>query len=439
MSRRVLATGTVCVGLLTILAGGCGGGSVPQGQEGRLPGEGFAAVPGQKGGQDLFGPYDVVENWPQPMSASLPGHENWTYSVTMDVFAESPDRVLVASQGELPLLNREEMKTVRLPQVGPSLVFPVNRLPLRQAGAGVPRMFPPAWRAKGGEGEGGRVEGVDFRFEHYIYAVNREGRISQTFEQWDEMFVRPHDIEISPYDPEKHVWIVDAEGHAVHKFTNDMSKLVLTLGTPGEPGTDDTHFRRPTFLVFMDANTMYLADGYDGFRVIKYDMNGKILSQWGMEGAAGGETRPGHWNNVHGIAVDPTTREVFVNDRENLRVQVFDENGNYKREWSFDPGSNRSASPMDIHSFIVTSDRKLWAADQGTHKILGYDLQGHFLYSWGSWGEYPGGLWGVHGMSTDREGNFYTASVNNGRIQKFVPREGANPAFVVGTPWRGVW
>ena len=440
MNERMLAMSAVCVGLLAILAAGCAGnGEEGQQGEGMLPGAGFAAVPGLTGGQDTFGPYNVVENWPQPMSASLPGHENWTYSVTMDVFAESPDRVLVASQGELPLLNRSEMKTVRLPQVGPGLVFPVNRLPLRQAGAGVPRMFPPQWRAKGGEGEGGRVEGVDFRFEHYIYAVNREGRISETFEKWDEIFVRPHDIEISPYDPEKHIWIVDAEGHSVRKFTNDMSQMVLELGTPGVPGTDDTHLRRPTFLVFMDANTMYLADGYDNFRVIKYDMDGNILAQWGMEGEPGGETRPGHWNNVHGIAVDPTTREVFVNDRENLRVQVFDENGTFLREWRFDAGGNRSESPMDIHSFIVTSDRKLWAADQGTHKILGYDLQGKFLYSWGSWGEYPGGLWGVHGLSTDQEGSFYTASVNNGRVQKFVPREGANPAFVVGRPWPGVW
>jgi DNA-binding beta-propeller fold protein YncE len=189
----------------------------------------------------------------------------------------------------------------------------------------------------------------------------------------------------------------------------------------------------------MDANTMYMADGYDNFRVIKYDMDGNILAQWGMEGEPCGETRPGHWNNVHGIGVDPTTREVFVNDRENLRVQVFDENGTFLREWRFDAGGNRSESPMDIHSFVVTSDRKLWAADQGTHKILGYDLQGKFLYSWGSWGEYPGGLWGVHGLSTDQEGSFYTASVNNGRVQKFVPREGANPAFVVGRPWPGVW
>jgi sugar lactone lactonase YvrE len=437
----VLANAAGCVGLLAILAAGCGGVQGQAGEEGMLPGEGFAAVPGLKGGQDLFGPYDVAENWPQPMSASLPGHENWTYSVTMDVFAESPDRILVASQGELPLLNRSEMERVRLREVGPSLVFPVNRLPLRQAGAGVPRMVPAEWRAMGRaeREEDGRVEGVDFRFEHSIYAVNRDGLISETFEQWDDIWVRPHDIEISPYDPEKHIWIVDAEGHSVRKFTNDMSELVLTLGTPGEPGEDDTHLRRPTFLVFMDANTMYLADGYDNQRVIKYDMDGNILGQWGETGESGGETRPGYWYNVHGIAVDPTTREVFVNDRENSRVQVFDEDGNYLREWTFDAVRNRSVSPMDIHSFIVTSDRKLWAADQGTHKILGYDLQGNFLYSWGSWGEYPGGLWGVHGLSTDTEGNFYTASVNNGRIQKFVPREGANPEFLVGKPWPGVW
>lgn len=57
---------------------------------------------------------------------------------------------------------------------------------------------------------------------------------------------------------------------------------------------------------------------------------------------------------------------------------------------------------MDIPSVIVTSDRKLWAADQGTHKILSYDLAGHFLYSWGSWGECPGGMWGVHGIASDR-------------------------------------
>ena len=423
MSKRLLS---VCAALLAAtVAGGCAA-PAPAPPAAPVPGAGFAAIPGLTGGQDIFGPYEVVPDWPRPMSESLPGHEQWTYSVTMDVFAESPNRVLVASKGELPLIEKRP-ESIWLPQLGPGMQFPVFRLPLRQAGGGVPN-------GDQLDEPGNGRPGIDWRFEHSILVMNAEGKITEDWTRWDKMWTRPHDIEISPYDSEKHVWIVDAEGHGVYKFTNDGKKLLLTLGTPHVAGDDDTHFRRPTFLVFMDANTMYLADGYDNTRVIKYDMDGKKLAQWGEKGTAPNEKRPGFWNNVHGIAVDPTTREVFVNDRANSRVQVFDENGKYLREWNFGP-----RPPMDIHSFIVTSDRKLWAADQGTHKILGYDLQGHFLYSWGSWGEYPGGMWGVHGLVTDQEGNFYVAEVNNGRVQKFRPRQGANPEFVVGKPWKGVW
>ena len=139
MNKRILTIAVACAGLLVIaLLGSRIGGA----QEQQEAGSGFAAIPGLKGGQDIFGPYEVVPNWPKPMSESLPGHENWTYSVTMDVFAESADRILVASQGELPLLNRSEMETVRLPQVGTGLSFPIFRLPLRQACAGVPRVLP---------------------------------------------------------------------------------------------------------------------------------------------------------------------------------------------------------------------------------------------------------------------------------------------------------
>jgi DNA-binding beta-propeller fold protein YncE len=138
-------------------------------------------------------------------------------------------------------------------------------------------------------------------------------------------------------------------------------------------------------------------------------------------------------NNVHGIAVDPMTRQVFVNDRQNHRVQVFDENGKYLREWSFGP------PPSDIHLLIITADRYLWAADRGTSKMLKYDLNGNFMYSWGTWGDFPGGMWGVHGLSTDQEGNFYVAEVDSGRAQKYRPRPGANPAFLVGKPVAAVW
>ena len=136
-------------------------------------------------------------------------------------------------------------------------------------------------------------------------------------------------------------------------------------------------------------------------------------------------------NNVHGIAVDPQTRCIFVNDRANHRIQVFDENGKYLYEWS--PGRE----PVDIHLIYIGAARTLWASDRGSSKMLKYDLDGHFLHSWG--GDFPSGFWGVHGFSVDQEGNFYVAEVDNGRVQKFRPRAGANPAFLVSKPVYAAW
>jgi hypothetical protein len=78
-------------------------------------------------------------------------------------------------------------------------------------------------------------------------------------------------------------------------------------------------------------------------------------------------------------------------------------------------------------------------ADDRTWKIVKYDLQGHLLYAWGSQGDWPGGLWNVHGLSVDQEGNLYVAEVANGRAQKFVPREGVNPAFLMARPIYSAW
>ena len=84
------------------------------------PGAGFAAVPGSKGGWDLTGPYDVVRDWPKPMS-QLPGHENWGWGAVEGVFAESPNRVFIAQRGELPVVKRPPQTPV--PQFGPCLLY----------------------------------------------------------------------------------------------------------------------------------------------------------------------------------------------------------------------------------------------------------------------------------------------------------------------------
>jgi sugar lactone lactonase YvrE len=394
----------------------------------------FAAVPAEKGGQDLFGAYEAVPNWPKPLS-SLPGHEKWTWGAGQSVFAESPNRVFILQRGELPNITRPQ--TIKLPQLGPNIEFPNFRLPWRDATVASPpgRLETPD--GKVGDDLDVGQPGVDYRWEHCIVVVNANGEIVEDWTQWDKMLRRPHAVYISPYDPEKRVWIVDDYRHAIFIFSHDGKQLLQTIGEPNVHAADDRHFYRPTFIAWLPDGTFFVADGYANTRVVKFDKNGKYLMTWGQAGASGRgappEKRPGYMNNVHGIAVDPQTRQVFVNDRQNHRVQVFDENGKYLREWSFGP------PPSDIHLFIISADRYLWAADRGSSKMLKYDLDGNFLYSWGTWGDFPGGMWGVHGLSVDQEGNFYTAEVDSGRAQKYRPRPGANPSFLVGKPVYSAW
>jgi DNA-binding beta-propeller fold protein YncE len=284
-----------------------------------------------------------------------------------------------------------------------------------------------AWQENGGR------PGIDARWEHCIVVFDREGNVTERWTQWDSLLERPHAVYISPYDPEKHVWVIEDGQHAIFKFSNDGKELVQTIGTPGEPGDDETHFNRPTFMDWLPDGTFFVGDGYNNQRVVKFDKDGNYLLEWGQEGNAPDETRPSYFNTVHGVAVDPETRRVFVGDRSNHRVQIFDENGEFLDQWRF------GDAPSSIYVITVTADGYLWGADHGLNKILKYDLDGNLLYAWGSWGDFPGGLWGVHALSVDQEGNLYTAEVNNGRFQKFRPREGANPNFLIGQPIRSAW
>ena len=398
---------------------------------------GFAAVPDAIGAEDLFGPYDVVQDWPKGVE-SLPGHEDWTSGAAQGIFAESPDRVYLLARGELPNLDRPPY--TKLPELGPSVQFPIGGLPWRShtqtaipgagGGGGDAASGLETWR----NAVGGRVLGVDARWEHCLVVVDGDGNIIEEWTQWDDMFKRPHSVYISPYDAEKHVWAVDDHSHAIYKFTNDGQELVQTIGTKDVLGADGTHFNRPTFMAWDDDGSFYVADGYNGTRVAKFDADGNFLFDFGMAGDnSGEETRPGYMNNVHGVAVDVETGRVFVNDRRNHRFQIFDENGQYVSEWGI------SQRPSSIHLIQIGQDRNIVGFDQGTQKLLKWDLEGRLMYSWGTAADLQGSLWGIHGISTDQEGNLYTAGVNSGRFNKFTPRAGANPAYMVGKPVYSAW
>ncbi len=189
------------------------------------------------------------------------------------------------------------------------------------------------------------------------------------------------------------------------------------------PGNDENHFGRPTFMAFL-PDAIFVADGYVNSRVVKFDADGNYLMEWGQEGVLPNDTRPGYFNSLHGIDVDPASGRVYISDRQNNRMQVFTSDGEFVMQWPFGP------PPSDTQYLIVAHDA-VWVIDAGTTKLLKYDLDGNFEYSWGTWGRSPGGMWGVHGMSVDEEGNFYIAEVNNGRVQKFRPREGVDPNLLV--------
>src|SRR2546426_5591181 len=164
---------------------------------------GFAAVPGQTGGQDIFGAYDIVPNWPKPIT-SVPGHEKWTWGAGQSVFAESPNRVFILQRGELPHLERP--KQIKLPQLGPNIEFPIGRLPWRDATSTSPPGALETRDGKVGDDSAVRQAGVDFNWHHCIVVVDANGNIIEDWTQWDKMLRRPHAVYISPYDAEKRGW-----------------------------------------------------------------------------------------------------------------------------------------------------------------------------------------------------------------------------------------
>ena len=129
-----------------------------------------------------------------------------------------------------------------------------------------------------------------------------------------------------------------------------------------------------------------MSDGYANTRVVKFDKDGKFLMAWGEKGTPPNDTRPGTFDAVHGVVVDPDTRRVYVTDRSSARIQVFDENGKYLDQFA-------TGNPSTPQVLYMSADKHLWVADNTTSKIVKYDMDGRYLYSWGSRGQWPGAMW----------------------------------------------
>jgi hypothetical protein len=337
----------------------------------------------KKGGEEETGPYEVVGKWPQPIAA--PGY---VWGSQGGVFAESPDRVFLLNRGELKLPEK------------------------------LPNNFNGYY---GSIGSASRSESAPDFMRNCIVIVDSNGKMLESWTQWDHLFEGgrgPHTIKISPYDPQRRVWVVDDMRQQIFVFSNDGKKLVMTLGEAGVAGEDDKHFGRPTDIAWLKDGTFFVSDGYANTRVVKFDKNGKFLAAWGTKG-----TDPGQFRTPHSIATDADSRRVYVADRANQRIQVFDENGKFLDQWT------DIRSPYHI---VMTADHHLWIVDGVTDKFLEYDLEGNLLYSWGTHGTFPGSFWGVHQFSIDSDGNLYAAETFGGRTQKFRLKPGADPSKLIG-------
>jgi len=247
------------------------------------------------------------------------------------------------------------------------------------------------------------------RGEHPMIVFDRDGNFLRS---WGEgRFARAHGLHIGP---DETLYCTDDGDHTVRRCTLD-GKVLLELGIPGRPAPymSGTPFNRCTHTALSPKGEIYVADGYGNSRVHKYAPDGRLLMSWGEPG-----TRPGQFNIVHNICCDGDGW-VYVADRENHRVQVFDGHGRFETQWNnlhrpcglcaqgdrnptFYIGELGPSMPVNLQMpnigprlSIVTREGRLLAELGEPHA-----------------GEAPGQFIAPHGLAVDSHGDIYVGEVS---------------------------
>ena len=262
---------------------------------------------------------------------------------------------------------------------------------------------------------------VDVDSKDRVYVFNRgtcpmiifdsEGNIVDT---WGEgVFANPHAVTIAP---DGNVFCVDNGDSTIRKFTAD-GKLLMTLGVAHEPAPkmSGKPFNQPAHVAIDKRNgEFYVADGYSNARVHKYSPDGDYLFSWGESG-----TDEGAFNIVHNITTD-SDGWVYVADRENHRIQIFDDKGKFETQWvnlsraatiCIDDGTGEELVYIgEYFAGIATNDI---GTDLGPRVTI-MNKKGEVLARVGreSYGDQSGRFYSPHGIAVDSRGDIYVAEVS---------------------------
>ena len=163
-----------------------------------------------------------------------------------------------------------------------------------------------------------------------ILKFDASGKLLKSF--GEGMFVFPHGIYV---DPQGNIWVTDGQGkdgkgQQVFKFNPD-GKVLMTLGKAGVAGDGLDTFNQPSDVIVAANGDIFVADGHGGntnARIVKFSKDGKFIKTWGKKGTA-----PGDFDTPHALAFDSKGR-LFVGDRANNRIQIFDQNGKFLDQWT---------------------------------------------------------------------------------------------------------
>ncbi len=249
-------------------------------------------------------------------------------------------------------------------------------------------------------------------------------------------------------DPRDNIWAIDKGSDMIIEF-NPQGRVAMVFGRKKEASEEalpwnhvspprlavNGQFRQPTDVTWDAQGDIFISDGYINSRVAKYDRNGDWVKQWGGPGNG-----PGEFNTPHSIASD-RQGNIYVADRGNRRIQVFDSNGAFERQITIDvpvppdahpwmgnqPGAEaaarQSGAPWAI-CITPGATQYLYSADAFPGRIYKLSLDGKVLGMLGRSGRQPGQFGWIHELACPNENEIYAAELLNWRMQKLLLHPG---------------